>query len=415
METNTEHSYQLILKNIGSNPVEVLRVINSTIEIDNKTLTSILESNFVLFKDINEKQAQSFLKIFRNLGAQVELIPNEQESYYPFGTHLLFPQTHNYIAAMYQTYESFYYITENGSLMYYRKYMHNVEQKGCVRMRQRLPIKDYTNFEIGRTTKGELLLVMYDKKTNKLELRNIADEWSIFPFPILQNETKYDKLLYIHNDYAFYLSANKSVHHKISWNGKKDEEWNVEPIIGRDKLEYIWHVCEQKLENIEEVWKVYQPKNVITSLKEVYIDENDNLILSAYQLIFSEDGKNCTFEFANPNIPKKKIASKISKNEFIFEDNSKVYFDKDGMIVLISRYGDVSDIYITATLDENIGMATDEKFAGNKYYAPAKVGAFYHYTVALQTIDLADFKEKYIDEFVSDILDYLPYENDEEE
>ncbi|WP_375563377.1 hypothetical protein ACE193_22530 [Bernardetia sp. OM2101] len=77
--------------------------------------------------------------------------------------------------------------------------------------------------------------------------------------------------------------------------------------------------------------------------------------------------------------------------------------------------GDVSDIYITATLDENIGMATDKEFAGNQYYAPKKVGKYFHYTIALQTITLSDFKEKYIDEFVSDILDYLPYENDEEE
>jgi hypothetical protein len=139
----------------------------------------------------------------------------------------------------------------------------------------------------------------------------------------------------------------------------------------------------------------YYGTSILKSFNSIIINSEDLLQFNIHKLA---EGHNGVLFLYQDRSAVAKVTAIRNKNKFVFPDGSEVLLDNRGMLTLVSSNEEIPKIYFAPVLQLSMAMTTDEEFAGNNY--------FYDESRGLKEIGITDFKEKYLNRFIQQIVHY---------
>ncbi len=219
-------------------------------------------------------------------------------------------------------------------------------------------------YNVGRNSKGELILFSYMPLVQKIELFNIdlnsKIEITFKSFP------KYDKPICVYFNFSFIMILGRK-YRRITMDGKILDVTYQQEQIQTHRLKMLEEQSAMTKELNNESIVIY--KN-IEKVSFSYVAYQFHFIIGAHYLFLNDQG-DLKLKSKRPPIGKiKKIAAtKDSINDtYSFEDGSTVENTRSGILVLKSSDPDIPTIYLASTVGPKLGMATEEVFAGNDYF-----------------------------------------------
>ncbi|MES2132536.1 MAG: ribosomal protein L7/L12 [Bacteroidota bacterium] len=235
---------------------------------------------------------------------------------------------------------------------YDRTYKYN--EKGWEILHANLPVIS-GDFEIGLLKNGDYMLLMFNPQNRVITLLNINTA-SVQSFPFNQWKSVNDGFIFMAN--AFYYKHHEG-YLRITPEGVVEDI----KLGSYENSEFK----KRKGELAELAKKPFWSGVVLKNINTVYINDKNNLVLNVHELTI-----NTGFHIklgGSFNYVKREEATRTEKNEFTFPDGSVIEVLRHGMIVLKSSNADVPYIYIPTLIDASLGVATQNAFAGNAYFA----------------------------------------------
>lgn len=261
-------------------------------------------------------------------------------------------------------------------------------QKGWELLYKRLPITS-GNYEIGLTSEGEYVLLIFNVQDRSITIINFTSGQEYHKkFPQWTSSDRKEFLF--HEDQFYYF-----VHYQY-W--VIDPNSNDSPVLIKGqspvKLNTLYKERQKELKELRKTLS-FAP-NLLKNVHSISISLNGNLVLnSMHEFLMNPYG---VIKLNNTN-PKNgtQIASRVdNKQEFMFEDGSKIFINKSGMLTLVSSNTGLPVIYVPLVLDSALGIGTEEYFCGNDFYNPSDNGA-------LAIMNTKKFWENFVQPFVDTI------------
>lgn len=308
---------------------------------------------------------------------------------------ILFSLPQNPIAVFYLQ-DKYYFLSSNKSLQEsyldrnnnypLSSYNHYDCYKGCITLFENISIKSGGNYALGINSEGEFELVYFYEDESKLCYLNINTKaFATINFTVNNLKKNNCRIFFIDEKYIL-----KNVENNEFWNIIfENEELNINRTFDDN--------FEKKIQEYTSIInKYYYPgNNILKSFNKIFITDDHTLQFNIHHLDFNR--QNFVFLFANRNsVPK--INAIRDKNKFVFPDGSEVLIDKKGMVTLKSSDTSIPEFYIPTSLSFAICLATNTEFAGNNY--------FYDEDKSLAKISIDEFKKKYINPFIKQIIDH---------
>lgn len=178
-------------------------------------------------------------------------------------------------------------------------------------------------------------------------------------------------------------------------------------ILSPKQLEQFYHERQTRIMDLIRRWPTQT--NLLKNVNQVGITSDGNLILnSQHQLKLTPSGKGShKIKLKLNKTTDNQNAEQIFPDQFAFADGSRVVVNRAGMLVLVSSDPAIPVIYVPLVLDSELGLATEEYFAGNEYYNAGgfynpQLGRHHQPTVMLTNV----FWDKFVQPFVQTILQH---------
>lgn len=230
--------------------------------------------------------------------------------------------------------------------------------KGWEMLIEKIP-GSVSEFEIGLSSKGEYILLMFDPHARELTLMNlISGEKKLFN---LQNWKSVSTHGFVFQNQKFYHLNNKG-HWAIDFEGVVSVDPSEDGIPGKA-------VFENRAEELKKAAAgLRASQSAFRNVKDIFINENDHLVFNIHELLVNS-GSHLKLD-VTAKIEKKLIANKIREGEFIFPDGSRIEIHKAGLFILKSSSDVIPVIYLPSLLDSSLAIATETTFAGNDFFYP---------------------------------------------
>jgi hypothetical protein len=324
----------------------------------------------------------------------------EKKEVVSYNYPILFSLPENPIATFYLN-DKYYFINDNKSLQetyldwnknqnyhgnYGGNYINPACFRGCVILFENISIKSGGVYALGKNSVDEFEMIYYYEDVSRLCYLNINTKaFAAVDFGS-KDKQKNCLLYYIDNNY-------------ILKNTKTNEFWKIS--YEYEVLNYQRYLDDKLGSEIQEyvskLGKLYNlPRsNILKSFNKIGINEDASLQFNIHQLDLSR--KDHVYLLTNSNSVSK-IKAVRYKNKFVFPEGSEVIVDKKGIVTLISSDKSIPEFYIPTKLGFHIGMASNTEFTGNEY--------FYDEEKALAKVSLDEFKKKYINPFIKQIMNH---------
>lgn len=254
--------------------------------------------------------------------------------------------------------EDIYFITNNKKL-YRLENPSNPKQKGAQVIMEKIP--PFKEVAIGKMSNNSEYILFFNAQDRKISLINL---WTLEVketyFNDWQNST-YNKFIF-YEDVFYYLS------------GYQRKNWMIDP----DTLKI--EAFEEDTNLLIEIYKIQQSilyttnlrisvaSSILKNINTLFINQYGNLVLNdKHELKMNSYG---IFKLELGTKHEKIIMANKTDYGFIFEEGSKVFIDRAGIMILESSNTNFSKVYIPLVLDSSLGLATEDNFAGNEYYLP---------------------------------------------
>ncbi len=229
--------------------------------------------------------------------------------------------------------------------------------KGWEVIYKKLPFKTEI-CEIGINDKGEFVLLLFH-----FSLKEVA----------LINLTTGHKHQFDFKQWSSSINQNFVFDAGYFWHVTSSGAWSITPegIIGEHKS-FSSDKFFNRSQELAEISKRHFSigGGVLKHIKEIFINENHQLVLNSHVLYFFGNGNNQTLKFAHhASRSKLKQATPSGENLFRFDNGSILKVERAGLILLESPDQSIPTIFIPTSLDNALGVATSEEFAGNNYYS----------------------------------------------
>ena len=281
--------------------------------------------------------------------------------------------------------DDFYVVNKEGALLRCIQKDEIQKKKGWKLLFQGIP--KYGSVDIGLNDSGEFILFYYNPKDNQIMLQNLHTRQATYHYFRHWNNHHVSNLIF-HNGKFIHLHSNTSW--VISLDGKIEEI----PHIG----EKVMKAIADKAERIEKFHKIYLfGESILKNVHTVFINIENELVFNVHRLYVNKGG-HMKLE---PTKTRKHLvrAQQLSTTEFAFEDDSRILINRSGMFTLVSSNPNIPRIYVPSVIDAWLGAAAGDHFSGNPYY-------HHEEEVALEMLASSRFYEKYIGQFINQILTY---------
>ena len=301
---------------------------------------------------------------------------------------ILFPGTVKPKKVLTTSDDSLFIITTEKALLR-TCYSKDKPRKGWEMIADRLQMSG-NEVEIGCTTKGEYLLLLFKEGNTQLTLMNLSTgEKKQTVSPELGNFSQ--RKFFFYND-KFYCRLYTSGH--AYWIISSDDDFQIEKYENPSpEIRNYFLEANSRTEKAKK--EVYQKKDVLKNVSTVFINQVGNLVFNCHELRLTDKE---TIRLEKTSFTKDVFSAQKDGQVFCFRDGSTVNINRSGMLILQSSDISLSPIYIPSVLDTTLGVATSAHFAGDSfYYHAAKLG-----TIVPPKI----FWKEYMKPFVENITSY---------
>lgn len=278
------------------------------------------------------------------------------------GIPLLLPNPEK-VKAIFVTEENFIIkMSTKGQLFRYHQRPNNVYTEGWELLFGGEKFVDALS-AVSYTNQGDFVLLQYRRKTQKISLHfNSSGEVKEVKFPhwrpFYLSSTELEKSK--HN--PSFIFKTGAFHH-FNFNG----HWRIglDGVVSESHGDFRqWAIkAGERLQGLDGA--VNYRNTFLKRFRKIMITDEGYLNINGFSLDFSEN----LFSYNNQasNSPKWS-AEHIGESMFRFPEGSTVKVTSIGVINLRSSNPDIPDVYLSTGLHEEVAMATETDFAGNRYY-----------------------------------------------
>lgn len=321
--------------------------------------------------------------------------PSISDAVHNYPLHYPLPQ--NPIATFYLD-DWYYFLTSNKSLMvakldakekvshYNTTYIHPENYKGATILFENISIKGGGIYGLGKNNDGDLVLYYYFINQSQICYLNLNTK--VFAKTNFRSAfANHQYRIFNDNDLFYLININSKEVWEIAY---ENDSIVVQTLFDATVFDRSTTFFDNHIRPFS-----YHGTSSLKSFNAIIINTEDLLQFNIHKL--SSGYNNSLFLFQDRNATAK-IKALRDKNKFVFPDGSEVLLDNRGMLTLVSSNPDLPNIYLPPVLQIALAMATDEEFAGNPY--------FYDNTRYLKKIEISEFKAKYLDRFIQQIIHY---------
>jgi hypothetical protein len=244
--------------------------------------------------------------------------------------------------------------------------------------------------EIGLTSKGEYLLLLFkigDKRLTLLNLTTGESEGTFFQDWSAANRKQF---LFWNDQFNYHLHPYSEKYCTITLNRGIQIQWfDVLPETIRVQFE------EAEKRNNKLNSASYATRDVLKNINFVFINQVGNLVFNRHELRLTDVG---LVRMESTGFLRKEISAIRTNKGFRFPDGSSISMHRSGMLMLESSDAARETIYVPSVLDASLGLATTAYFTGEDYYyRPGASGT---------RIPTKQFWKEYMEPFIETITSY---------
>ena len=264
--------------------------------------------------------------------------------------------------------------------------------KGAQLVQTNISFKTEGEFVVNENIKGELELYGFYKDTGFLFCLNLETKKFI---------KHINKVTLIHQDFKMIASEHQAylIHEKlensllISTDG---DELSTSLQKENPKPLEVFRKDSTVLRNMYNY-----NSNKLKNFNTIFINHEGNICLNKHKLNFHIYQDYEYVNFISEGALSRTSVAKREKNKFIFNDGSEVRIDKNGMLTFVSSNPEIPVFYLPTSIQLRLGIATEDKFAGNNHFLP--------HDSDLTVISVREFQQSYVEPFINTILNYASY------
>jgi hypothetical protein len=302
----------------------------------------------------------------------------------PIFYNILFPKQ-NKVKCYLPTRYANYYIVDNYLLA------DMGATKGWKLIYEHLPKAD--SFEICTNSKAEDILLCHNSGKKLLTLINIKSKL-IKSLPEFGLEGSSQKRFFSQND-CFYIDRFRSIL-KITLN----DDINIEQLaeINNPFSSPLHSLFTKRREEQEKLQKNTPKQYPLKNIKRIYINSKGNIAFDSREYIFKAD--TIYVQLYHDRIDEQNIEAVVNENgDFEFSNGHTVTENRLGMLILKSHKNrNYPQNIFLPTIEGDIGVASDNDFAGSNYYHIPQSGR--------EQLTFIRFWKQYLQPFIKDIIDY---------
>lgn len=259
-----------------------------------------------------------------------------------------------------------YFVSKEGDLLrsYHQTVSSNFKKNGYDKVGRGLG-RSNQEMGVGKDSDGNCVVMIYDSQNKELRILNVTQENDIVvSFPEFCYSSQRE-ILFLEDTF---VCRNQEGAWKVDFDGEIDK------IEEQEKVEKALEKYKTLLDN-----SYLSTFNLMKNVHYVFIDSKSRLFINSHRFRLSTSS---SAKLKHTNGVDRAISAKLLfENVFEFPDGSRVQIDPTGMYVLKSSNDEIPVIYMTALIDQDLGLATEDCFAGSSYFRKCE-----KYTVFLEDV-----------------------------
>lgn len=213
--------------------------------------------------------------------------------------------------------------------------------KGIELVRYQLP-KGYTDFEVGKNSQGEILLLCLKPQAKEISIVNLST--SEIKTTVVPGWRPSKREIFFDQGTFYCLDAYNcclAIEHEPEMKAVKVDNYYLE-------ARKVYQERQKKLKELQ--WQ-YSSETVLRNVEQIYVNRNLNLVINKHELKINEQGFIKLAVAGTGDRRSLVSAQRIDGSDvFEFPNGFRVEIDKSGMMVLVAGSG-VKDVY-TLTLKD---------------------------------------------------------------
>lgn len=257
------------------------------------------------------------------------------------------------------------YFVANRCLFRIVNFGNNISKKGYELVLKNVPTN--CNYELGKTAKGIILFLSFNPQNREVIITDFETLQYAKAYFSEWKSTQFKEFIFLREQFTF-LVRNQYIYTFSPNFMTNNIEIESKEFISIDFYPTYNERQKQRL-NLNGVSQGLV-LNVLKKLTEVYITEENRLVFNTHQLQLKYGIQNLQFFHYNRRGIKPKVQAQFdsTKKAFVFSEGSEISVNENGFFTLKSSNTDIPAIYISSTIDNVLGVATEKYFAGNDYF-----------------------------------------------
>ncbi len=135
--------------------------------------------------------------------------------------------------------------------------------------------------------------------------------------------------------------------------------------------------------------------NFLKNITEVGISKENKIVLNRHSLSFDNDNNSVTIQ-TSLSTSIHLTAQAVKNGIFEFPNGARIHTNTFGLCIL-ENIAQNQIIYFPTVMEDSIALSTNDTFCGNTFFLP---------NLPLKKLEVKDFRKKYIDTFIQDIINH---------
>lgn len=258
------------------------------------------------------------------------------------------------------------YFVSNICLFRIVNYGNQTNKKSCELVLKNVPTNG--KYELGKTAKGILLFLSFNPQNREVSITDLGTLQYAKVFFNEWKSTRFNEFIFLREQFTFLIKNLDVYTFKANFETKIIEIEKKEYNSGVFNNDYTERQKQCIDLNASFIWQTF---NVLKNIKEVYINEDNRLVFNSHQLLIEHySNQNLRFYPFNKISKETKLNAQWDSNKkaYLFKDGSEVSVNKKGFFILKSSNTAIPEIFISSTIDNVLGVASESYFAGYDYF-----------------------------------------------
>lgn len=225
-----------------------------------------------------------------------------------------------------------------------------------------LPINGY--YEIGKTEQGQLLFLSFNPQNSELCITDLISFQSSKTLFYQWKIGNFKEFLFLNKAFVLLKKSPMLFYFKPNFETKLIEI--IEKEYNMEEFHLAYSEKNKKTKNLS---SSENSINILKNIDSISIDNTSSLVFNRHRLNLNDQGYLNFSLMENSEFLKQSISIyKSATKSFVFKEGSEIIVNPNGLLIMISRNKQIPKIFLTSTIDDSPGIATEKHFSGNSLF-----------------------------------------------